>query len=337
MRQPFLICASALAFMFLSSAARASACGEVTLAEMNWSSAAIAAQVDKIILEKGFGCETRIVAGDTIPTFDSMIDHASPDVASELWVNSINERLGESVRAGKVVEGAEILADGAVEGWWIPKFIADAHPNILTVQSALEHPELFSEPNSGSETGIVHNCPAQWACRTTTANLFRAVGAEAKGFKLENAPTGEALEQSIAQAFEDQKGWLGYYWAPTGILGRYQMVKLSFDVPFDQLEWDNCTSIPDCSNPKVNSYPTSQAFTLMTRPFVERVPPEVSEYFRQRKWSNATVSATIAWKEENKASSADAALHFFRENIGIWTRWISPDAAEKIKAELNIR
>lgn len=336
MRQPFLIFAAALAFAFLSSAARASACGEVTLAEMNWSSAAIAAQVDKIVLEKGFGCEARVVPGDTIPTFDSMLEQSYPDVASELWVNSINERLTQGIRAGKLVEGAEILADGAVEGWWIPKFIADAHPEILTVQKALNHPELFGAEENGG-TGTVHNCPAQWACRTTTANLFKALGAEGKGFRLENAASGEALEETITRAFEEKKGWLGYYWAPTGILGRFQMVKLSFDVPFDQLEWDSCTSIADCPNPKVNSYPTSQAFTVMTKPFVERVPPEVSAYLRERKWSNATVSATIAWKEENKATSTEAAMHFFRENIGMWTRWVSPEAGERIKAELNIR
>ena len=33
------------------------ACGSLTMAEMNWASAQLMAQVDKVILEKGYGCE----------------------------------------------------------------------------------------------------------------------------------------------------------------------------------------------------------------------------------------------------------------------------------------
>ena len=36
------------------------ACGKVTIAEMNWASAQLMANVDKIILSKGFGCNVEI-------------------------------------------------------------------------------------------------------------------------------------------------------------------------------------------------------------------------------------------------------------------------------------
>ncbi|MBT5087641.1 MAG: ABC transporter substrate-binding protein, partial [Deltaproteobacteria bacterium] len=48
------------------------ACGSLTMAEMNWASAQLMAQVDKIILEKGYGCEVELVSGATMPTFASM-------------------------------------------------------------------------------------------------------------------------------------------------------------------------------------------------------------------------------------------------------------------------
>ncbi|MGO8048545.1 glycine betaine ABC transporter substrate-binding protein, partial [Rhizobium johnstonii] len=62
---------------------------------------------------------------------------------------------------------AEILADGAVEGWWIPKFIADAHPDIRSVEDALKHPELFPAEDDQSK-GAVYNCPAEWSCQIST-------------------------------------------------------------------------------------------------------------------------------------------------------------------------
>ena len=47
-------------------------CGKIKIAEMNWASAELMANVDKIILEKGYGCEVEMVAGATMPTFTSM-------------------------------------------------------------------------------------------------------------------------------------------------------------------------------------------------------------------------------------------------------------------------
>lgn len=332
MRQGLLLAIAGSFIALVGGTSASHACGTVEVAAMNWESAAIAAEVDKFILDHGFGCQTRIVAGDTIPTFETMLASGKPDIAPELWVNSINDRLSEAVRSGTLLQGAEILADGAVEGWWIPKFIADANPSIKTVYDALANPKLFAS-DSQQGMGVIHNCPAEWACRVTTVNLFRAVGAADKGFELRNAATGQELEESINKAFGTKTGWLGYYWAPTGILARHEMVKLSFDVPFDQLEWDSCTSVSGCMNPKVNSYPTSQAFTVMTAGFAEK-EPEIVNYMQQRKWGNATISNLIAWKDENKVNHAEAARYFLKENLGIWTRWLSPDVAEKVKAAL---
>ena len=58
-------------------------CGTVSVAEMNWASAQLMANVDKIILESGYGC-SEIVPGDTMPTFTSMNEKGQPDVAGEL-------------------------------------------------------------------------------------------------------------------------------------------------------------------------------------------------------------------------------------------------------------
>ena len=42
------------------------------MADMNWASANLMANVDKVILEAGYGCEIELIAGATMPTFTSM-------------------------------------------------------------------------------------------------------------------------------------------------------------------------------------------------------------------------------------------------------------------------
>jgi glycine betaine/proline transport system substrate-binding protein len=53
------------------------ACGKISIANMNWASANFMAEVDKIILEEGYGCNVELVPGATMPTFTSMQEKVS--------------------------------------------------------------------------------------------------------------------------------------------------------------------------------------------------------------------------------------------------------------------
>src|ERR1044072_166339 len=172
--------------------------GEVSIAEMKCASAGIAANFDKIILEKGYGCSVTIVDGDTLPTFASMNEKGTPDIASEYWINSVRALLDQAINTGRLVQGAEILADGAVEGWFIPKFIADANPDIRSVEDALKHPELFPAEDDPSQ-GAGYNCPAAWTCQVTPPTLFKALAADKKGFDLVETGSPQRLDASIAR------------------------------------------------------------------------------------------------------------------------------------------
>ncbi|MEK1853098.1 MAG: glycine betaine ABC transporter substrate-binding protein, partial [Phyllobacterium sp.] len=60
----FLLAAGLFGYAGSASAAE---CGTVTIANMNWQSAEALANLDKIILTEGYGCDAELVAGDTVP------------------------------------------------------------------------------------------------------------------------------------------------------------------------------------------------------------------------------------------------------------------------------
>ncbi|KAA0699910.1 ABC transporter substrate-binding protein [Neorhizobium sp. P12A] len=307
-------------------------CGSVSIAEMNWASAGVAANVDKIILENGYGCSVDLVTGDTLPTFTSMDEKGQPDVAPELWINAVRTPLDKAVSEGRLVIAAPLLSDGGQDGWWIPKFIADAHPDIKTVQDALKHPELFPAPDDRSKAAI-YDCPPGWQCQSSLENLYRALDMEKKGFKLVDTGSAAGLDGTIANAFEHKTGWLGYYWSPTAILGKYEMVRLSFGVPHDKAEWDACTSVTNCANPKVNSYPVSEVYTVVTKSFADKAGVAI-DYLKTRKWTNDTVNSILAWQTDNQGTNEDTARQFLKTREDVWTKWVSPDVAAKVKAAL---
>ena len=323
----------AAGLMTMAGAAQAEDCGRVTIANMNWASAEVLANIDAIILSQGYGCEAELVAGDTTPTLTSMIEKGEPDVAPEAWINAMRTQLDAGVAEGRLHYASESLSDGGVEGWWIPKFFAEKHPEIKTIDDALAHPELFPHPDDAAKGGI-HNCPEGWGCRIITTNLYNAYGGPAKNFELIETGSAAGLDGSIAKAFEREQPWIGYYWAPTAILGKYEMVKLDHGVEHNKEEWDRCTSQNGCTDPAKNAWSKSEVYTVVTDRFKSEAGPAY-EYLTKRSWPNTTVNKLLAWMADNQATGEDGAKHFLKENADIWTAWVSPEAAEKIKAAVN--
>src|SRR5690606_15325042 len=194
-----LLASTALAAGVFGGAWSAAAqdCGNVTLALHNVQSAELLTYVDKFILENGYGCRVETIPGDTVPSTTSMIEKGSPDVSSETWVDLLPEIVPQGLNDGKIVYGAPALPDGGIQGWWIPKYLADAHPDIKTVEDALAHPELFPDPEN-PDKGVIFNGAEGWGATVVTAQLFKAYEAEKKGFNLIRPGSAAGLDGAIA-------------------------------------------------------------------------------------------------------------------------------------------
>ncbi len=315
-----------------NAALAADECGKVSIADMNWASAEFAAYLDKIILEKGYGCEVSLIPSDTVPAIASMIEKNEPDIASELWTNAEREKIEAAIAEGKMVSAVSIFEDGGEEGWWIPKYFADEHPDLKTVQDVLKHPELFPAPEN-KERGALMTCPSGWGCQIATNNLYNAFEAEKAGFDLIDPGSAAGLDGSIAKAYERKEPWFGYYWAPTALLGKYEMFKLDFGVPYDEAGWNNCIVKEDCLDPKPSAWTKSDVRTIVTGDFAKRAPTAM-EYLAKRSYKNAMLNGVLAWMDDEKANGEDGARHFLKEHEDLWTQWVSEDAATKIKAAL---
>ena len=323
----------AAGLLISATAVQAAECGTVNIASMNWQSAEVLANVDKFILNKGFGCSADITTGDTVPTITSMVEKQQPDVAPEGWVDLLPEVISRGLTEGSIVKAAEALPDGGIQGWWIPQYVADAHPDIKTIPDMLKHPELFPAPEDSSK-GAVYNGPQGWGGTVVTTQLFKAYDGAKDNFVLVDTGSAAGLDGSLAKAYERKQGWVGYYWAPTSLLGKYKMVKLGFGVPYNAAEWKRCDTVASCSDPKPSAWPVDHVYTLLTKKFADRAGPDIVGYYNKRSWSNETVQKLMAWMTDNQATGEDGAKHFLKGNEALWTKWVSPEVAKKVKSAL---
>ena len=240
-----------LALAFGANAAMAD-CGKVQIANMNWASAQLMAEVDKIILAEGYGCEVELVPGDTMPTFTSLNEKGEPDVAPELWINAVREPLKIAMDEGRLKSANDGPISGLGEGWWVPPYVQEKHPELKTVLDVLKRPDLFPDAEDPSKGAFV-GCPAGWGCQLTNANLFRGFKMAEMGWKLVDPGSAAGLDGSMSKAVNRGENWFGYYWSPTALIGRHKMVKLDFGVPFVGSEhWDGCIVKPEqeCADPQ---------------------------------------------------------------------------------------
>lgn len=316
----------------LSFQTSASECGSVTIADMNWNSASLMANIDQFILNNGFDCEAELIPGDSVPTGTSMIEKGSPDVAPELWTNGIKEALDQGVKNKRLRYAGKSLSDGGEEGFWVPSYLVEQYPEMKTIDGIIKHANLFKHPES-DEKFAFYSCPAGWTCQITAEHLFNALKLEDYQFEIVDPGSGAALAGAIAKAYERKKPWFGYYWSPTPVLGKYDMVKIDFGSGVDLDEYVNCTTQAECENPKVTMYPPSIVHTITTESFALRAP-KAYEYFANRGFTNKVMSQLLAWMEENQADSEEAMAYFLTTYPDIWKSWVSEEVADKVTKAL---
>ena len=311
--------AAVIALMSTGSAAYAD-CGEISLTEMNWPSSQIITHVSKFLMEQGYGCTVELVPSATVTSVASLAENAEPDIVTELWLNSAGEAYLRLEEAGQVERLAEVFNPGGVEGWWIPSYLAEAHPELTTVAAVMANPELVG--------GRFNNCPVGWGCRTVNDNIINALGLR-DSMEVFDHGSGETLATSIASAYEDREPWFGYYWAPTAVLGKYPMTQIAIgDIDLD-VHLANQTV--DNPNPGVSDFPPAPVLTVATAALTER-EPEVAELMSNVSFNIDVLNAVLAWQDDNGASAEEAAVYFLSNNSDIWSAWINDEARENLAA-----
>ncbi|MEP1215244.1 MAG: ABC transporter substrate-binding protein [Marinobacter sp.] len=299
-------------------------CGEVSITEMGWASNTVVTSVAKFIMEQGYGCDVTVVPSDTVPAVTSVAENGEPDIVTELWLNSAGEAYLELEEQGKVERLGKVLDPGGVEGWWIPTYLAEKHPELTTIEGVMENPELVD--------GRFNNCPSGWGCRVVSDNLIEALDLESSGIEVFNHGSGETLASSMASAVQSEEPWFGYYWGPTVPLGKYDMTRVELGEHKPEVHTRNQTQ--DVDNPGVSEFPAAPVLTSVTTDFKDR-EPEVADMLSKMTFKTDTMSALLAWMDSNNASAEEAAVYFLNNNSDEWSSWLNDSARERLAAVLG--
>jgi len=304
----------------------------IKIAELNWQSGSMIANIDAYILTHGYGHTTELVPGGIDATIQSMMATGSPNIFGEAWTSLLGDSALEYINNGSLIQVRDEVVVGAGESWYIPSYIQEQY-NINTIEDVLARPDLFPHPEDPSKGGIVI-CPEGWSCKKHNENLFRAFDMEAKGWKIIDPGSGTGLNAFWEGQVVKEKGAFGYYWAPTVLVGRLGLVSLQSELGFTGDEnWSNCISVAveECENPQATSFPVAQTGTIIT----PGLNSEIVDYVTARGLDGSVITDMLVWSDDNQATSEDAAVEFLNRYPEIWTTWVTTEAANKITKSLQ--
>jgi len=300
----------------------------IVFADAGWDSIRIHNSIAQIIIENGYGYKTDVISGSTATTFQGLRE-GDINAYTEVWTDNIKEVYEEALEAGEI-EKLSVNFNDNDQGLYVPAYVIEGDeergidplaPDLKTVEDLKKYPEVFEDPEDPKK-GRVINAPSGWEVEKVITEKFETYGLDET---LNNFLPGSdaAIVASLVDAYNKGEGWVGYYWSPTAITAKYDLILLEEET-FDQEKWDEN---------KGTEFPPNDVVVAVHKDLKDQAP-EVVDFLSKYETSSELTEAGLQYMEDNEVDNDEAAIWWMNEYEDVWTEWVSEEVAEKVKEAL---
>jgi glycine betaine/proline transport system substrate-binding protein len=212
-----------------SSASGGKKCGKVTLNEQAWAGSTANTYIAKAVLEDKLGCTVDVTKIAEIPVYQAMAD-GKVDAVLEDWQHT--DEYKKYIDQGKtVVMGGPLGVEGHI-GWFIPKYLMDAHPEFKTWEGLKGEEGLFKTAESGSQGMFLGGDPSYVQ---KDKELIKALGLDLKHVTAGAEPAQVAR---WTQLYKQKKPVLFYWYTPQFYNQEYDLAEVKLPERSDSCKDD---------------------------------------------------------------------------------------------------
>ena len=332
-----VLAVSAISLSLMPALASAD-CGKARLADFDWNSANVHTGIVQFILEHGYGCEVETTRGSTTPIMAAHYD-SQLDVVTELWYDNIVTQY-DAVEAAGVIRNIGINTPDSQQAFYVDRTTADKY-NIKSVLD-MNNPEiaaLFSDPEN-PDMGRMVSCIGGWTCYTINHVKQRVYGLDKFYTNFDPGSSG-ALAAEIAGAFAKDRPIFTYYWAPTALMGKVDLVRL-VEPPYDAACWGAMMDVvedikangkdvykPTCATEYKDMSLDKSVLTAWAD-----THPEETAFLEAYSIPTATVNKLLAFYEGEADGDMELLAMEYLQNNSEWKSWVSAEVAAKVSGAL---
>jgi glycine betaine/proline transport system substrate-binding protein len=332
-----VLAVSAISLSLMPALASAD-CGKARLADFDWNSANVHTGIVQFILEHGYGCEVETTRGSTTPIMAAHYD-SQLDIVTELWYDNIVTQY-DAVEASGVIRNIGINTPDSQQAFYVDRNTADKY-NIKSVLD-MNNPEiaaLFSDPEN-PDMGRMVSCIGGWTCYTINHVKQRVYGLDKFYTNFDPGSSG-ALAAEIAGAFAKDRPIFTYYWAPTALMGKVDLVRL-VEPPYDAACWGAMMDVvedikangkdvykPTCATEYKDMSLDKSVLTAWAD-----THPEETAFLEAYSIPTATVNKLLAFYEGEADGDMELLAMEYLQNNSEWKSWVSAEVAAKVSGAL---
>lgn len=330
-----LIGGTVLAMGMVAQSLAATATAPIHFGDITWESGSLTTQILRFIVEKGYGYPTDTLPGSTV-SMEVALARNDIQVIAEQWAGrspvwTKAEQAGQVFSIGDTVKNAD-------EGWYVPAYVIKGDeprgikalaPDLRTVDDLKRYAHLFKDPES-PDKGRFLNSPSGWTSETVNSQKLKAYGLEDHYVNFRSG-SGAALDAEITSLIRRAKPVFFYYWSPTPLMGRHELVRLE-EPPFDPQAWSTLTDPGNTHPVGTRSLPAKLSIGVSAA-FRQQYPDLVA-FFAKVDLPISTLNAALASMSEQRQDPKAAAQAFLRAHPTIWHAWLPTEVATKVEAAL---
>ena len=279
---------------------------KVVLAEPSWVGATANAAVVKKLLEDELDVKVEAKQMDEPVAFDAL-NSGKADAILEDW-HGVPKKQKKYVEDKKtVVSGGDLGVVGHI-GWFVPKYYADKHPDIVKDYKNLnKHYKDFKTSESGDLGQFIGAAPSY---SQHDKELIKNLG-----MKFKHIPSGAEAAQlkELKRLYDAKKPFLTYWWQPQWMNEQIEMTEVKLP-----------KHTPGCEIPASKAkcgYETNQLEKFMNKDFADG-DSDAAKFIKNFKWTTKDQNKVAGMIAGKKMDPEDAAEAWIKDNKSTWEKWI---------------
>ncbi|MFJ5589078.1 ABC transporter substrate-binding protein [Streptomyces noursei] len=281
----------------------------VTLSVQTWVGAQSNVAVAKYLLEHELGYHVDTVQVDEIPAWDAL---------SQGRVDAILEDWGHPDQEKRYVQDKKTITAGGGNGvtghigWWVPKYWADAHPDVTNWKNLNKYAKQLRTSESGDKGQLMDGSPSYV---TNDKALVKNLGLN---YQVVFAGSEAAQITQIQQFAKQKKPFLTYWYEPQWLFNQVPMVEVKLPAYSDACAAKGAKDPQsiDCA------YPTTPLQKYFNSDFAKS-GSSAARFLKNFHWDKKDQNEVSELIASNGLPADEAAKKWVDEHPDVWKPWLT--------------
>ncbi|MFC7217395.1 glycine betaine ABC transporter substrate-binding protein [Streptomyces polyrhachis] len=285
---------------------KAAGSDEVVIAVPSWVGAQANAEVAKVILEQELDVKkVKLQAMDEPIAWDAL-NNGKVDAILEDWAGQPKKKQLYVDDKKTVVEGGELGVTGHI-GWFVPKYYADAHPEVLDARNLNTFAKDFRTSESGDKGEFLGAAPSY---TTYDEHLIKNLKLD---FKIKETGNEAAQIKEMQQKYQEKKPFITYWWTPQWLNSDIDLVEVKLPA------YTEGCNVPETKT--ACAYANTPLEKYLNADFAKD-GGEAAELLKNLRWDNEAQNQVALWIAKDKMTGEEAARKWVKENKAVWEQWL---------------